>query len=623
MYRVTWHKDWADKGILLHSPYTDGPKVEGNITKPINASDGFIFTMNDIEVAEMLKPFKGNVRVFNTRTNEYDFEGRIYKIEKGTDYTGVPYFKPTCEGLLGYLHDMPVGNYKGTRKISEWFDIIMNAYNTLVRSNPEKQMEIGEFTLSNRDEEVYFEIYRGDSVYDTLVNGLVPEVGGEIQVRRVGEKLYLDWKDTIGRTTFTPISMGSNLLNNKIVKDSESLYTIIMPLGAYVEGSSTTRIGIESVTESGTSFLDNKPMQAEFGTVFKVVIFDNVTDPQEILRLGQAHIDNNENLVSINQYTLNTLDLSLIDKNFDSFQIGDFVILNDRPLLEVNEVLRVVYMEIDINNPEANQLTIGDRITDLNEFQADRARLEDLRNKRTERRLRELDIKNESQDASIATNANAIQTNANTIRINRESFDSFVDHFNGDFLDRFNLLIQDVNNLKNNNPGGGGNSGGTDSNGYSNSRVFPVDYNLAGINFWTRSTQPDMSYGERWGTLHSGWDIGSNGNAGYGIYATTDGVVRFSGTKTGGIGNCIYIEHTADGYWSNYMHLASMSVSVGQTVKAGDRIGTMGNSGGDYAIHLHYELSPDGVFHSGGNTVNPQAYLGITGDNTTTLPRPV
>src|SRR5699024_5609442 len=267
----------------------------------------------------------------------------------------------------------------------------------LVRSNPEKQIEIGEFTLSNRNEQLYFEIYRGDSVYDTLVNALVPQVGGELQVRRVGEKLYLDWKDTIGRNTFTPISMGTNLLSNRIVKDSESLYTIIQPLGAYIEGSATNRIGIESVTATGTSFLDNKPMQAEFGTVFKVVIFDNVTDPQEILRLGQAYIKNDENLVSINQYTLNTLDLSLIDLNFDSFQIGDFVILNDGPLLEFNEVLRVVYLDIDINNPESNEMTIGDRITDLNEFQVDRARLEDTRNKRTERRLRELDIKNENQ----------------------------------------------------------------------------------------------------------------------------------------------------------------------------------------------------------------------------------
>lgn len=630
MYRVTWHKDQNDKGTLLHSPYTDGPKVEGSITKPINASDGFIFTMHDVAVAETLKPFKGNIRVFNTHTNQYDFEGRIYKIEKGTDYTGVPYFKFTCEGLLGYLHDMPIGAITSTRTISEWLNTIMDVYNDLVRRHPENQIEIGDFTLSNKDEKLYFEIYRGDSAYDTLVNSLVPEVGGELQIRRVGEKMYLDWKDTIGRTTFTPISMGTNLLSNRIVKDSESLYTTILPLGAYREGSSTNRFGIREATDTGTTFIDNKPMQAEFGTIFKVVIFENETDPHEILRLGQAYLDNAENLVSVNQYTLNTLDLSLVDMNFDSFEIGDFVILNDRPLLEVNEVLRVVYMEIDINNPEANQLTIGDRITDLNDFQVDRARLEDTRNKRTERRLRELDIKNESQDASISNNTNSIQTNvknistnASGIKSNKAAHDAFIEYFNTKFLDGYNKLIKDVTDLKNNSSSGGGGTGGTDSKGYSASRVFPVDYNLAGVNFWTRATQPDMSYGPRWGSTHSGWDIGSNGNAGYGIYATTDGVVRFSGTKTGGIGNCIYIEHTADGYWSNYMHLASMSVSAGQTVRAGDRIATMGNTGGDYAIHLHYELSPDGAFHSGGNTVNPQAYLGITGDNKTSLPRPV
>ena len=49
----------------------------------------------------------------------------------------------------------------------------------------------------------------------------------------------------------------------------------------------------------------------------------------------------------------------------------------------------------------------------------------------------------------------------------------------------------------------------------------------------------------------------------------------------------------------------------------------MGNSGGDYAIHLHFELSPDGNFHSGGNTIDPENYLKITDDKTTGLPNPI
>lgn len=158
--------------------------------------------------------------------------------------------------------------------------------------------------------------------------------------------------------------------------------------------------------------------------------------------------------------------------------------------------------------------------------------------------------------------------------------------------------------------------------------VFPVDYAIEGINFWKRDNwasgtlQSEMTYGERAGGLHSGYDIGSQGQK-VAIYATQDGTVEWSGFKEGGIGNCVYIKHDDGVYWSNYMHLDSMIVSVGDTVTAGQQIGIMGNSGGDYAIHLHFELSPDGNFHSGGNTVNPESYLKITDDNTTGLPNPV
>ena len=132
-----------------------------------------------------------------------------------------------------------------------------------------------------------------------------------------------------------------------------------------------------------------------------------------------------------------------------------------------------------------------------------------------------------------------------------------------------------------------------------------------------------MTYGERAGGFHSGYDIGSGGLTGVKIYATQDGTVEWSGYKSGGIGNCIYIKHDDGVYWSNYMHLDSMSVNVGDKVKAGQQIGIMGNSGGNYAIHLHFELSPDGNFHSGGNTLDPESYLKITDDNTTGLSNPV
>src|SRR5699024_4681657 len=99
--------------------------------------------------------------------------------------------------------------------------------------------------------------------------------------------------------------------------------------------------------------------------------------------------------------------------------------------------------------------------------------------------------------------------------------------------------------------------------------VFPVDYSISGINFWKRDNwasgtlQREMTYGERAGGFHSGYDIGSGGLTGAKIYATQDGTVEWSGFKSGGIGNCVYIKHDDGVYWSNYMHLDSMSVNVG------------------------------------------------------------
>lgn len=618
MYRVTWHTSFQDKGTVLHDPYTDGLKIEGTIAKEINKVDNFTFKMYDQGVAEQIMPIKDYIRVYNTKTQEYDFEGRIFNISKGTDQNGAPYFEFVCEGLLGFFHDVGIGYGRVKKTLKEHLLYFLEVYNYQIQSDEEKVIKAGNLTYSQINRQQTFEWFPEDSTFEIVVNRLISDNGGELQLRREGENLYLDWLDNIGHISATPIHTGHNLLKDEKSSNFSDYGTIYVPLGAK-KGESLSRLTIRDVND-GSDYLYAKG-RATFGILMKWLVYDDVDDPAELKRLAQEDLDNQK--FSKDQYTVSALDLSLNGLDIEGFKLGNGYVLTDDILQIKNEILRVVKINIDINEPQLSNVTIGDKYTDLSEFQNDRARLADYRQRQTERKFDDVELYQVRQDGEIETNKNNIGINANNITTNKNRIDAIVEWRDG-FIKRYNDLVGIVNDLVDNQtpPSGGGGGGGTDSSGYANNRVFPVDYNRSGINFWTRATQPDMSYGPRWGSLHSGWDIGGGGSS-HPIYATTDGVVRFSGTKTGGIGNCIYIEHTADGYWSNYMHLASMSVSAGQTVKAGDQIAMMGNTGGDYAVHLHYELSPNGSFHSGGNTINPQSYLGITGDNKTSLPRPV
>lgn len=77
------------------------------------------------------------------------------------------------------------------------------------------------------------------------------------------------------------------------------------------------------------------------------------------------------------------------------------------------------------------------------------------------------------------------------------------------------------------------------------------------------------------------------------VHATADGIVtQASSSKT--TGNTVHIKHAGE-YETVYAHLESMSVHVGQQVRTGQKIGTVGMSGQAFAPHLHYEVRKDGV----------------------------
>ena len=99
----------------------------------------------------------------------------------------------------------------------------------------------------------------------------------------------------------------------------------------------------------------------------------------------------------------------------------------------------------------------------------------------------------------------------------------------------------------------------------------------------------DPVYGT--GKFHEGMDFSAP--TGTPVYATGDGRVR-SADWNSGYGNLIEIDHGYN-YVTRYAHLSKMLVRPGQTVRRGDLIGHVGNTGKSTGSHLHYEVRLHGV----------------------------
>ncbi|KPB04489.1 M23 family metallopeptidase [Bacillus sp. CHD6a] len=96
--------------------------------------------------------------------------------------------------------------------------------------------------------------------------------------------------------------------------------------------------------------------------------------------------------------------------------------------------------------------------------------------------------------------------------------------------------------------------------------------------------------GHRWGKMHKGIDIARPSDRT--IKAADNGVIESAGWD-GGYGNKVVINHQ-NGMKTTYAHLDTISVSVGQTVSRGAKIGIMGTTGQSTGVHLHFEVYQDG-----------------------------
>jgi murein DD-endopeptidase MepM/ murein hydrolase activator NlpD len=143
-------------------------------------------------------------------------------------------------------------------------------------------------------------------------------------------------------------------------------------------------------------------------------------------------------------------------------------------------------------------------------------------------------------------------------------------------------------------------------------------------------TNITSGYGYRWGKLHKGIDVSQGGISGKKVVAAAAGKVtvgcntcthnyaKYKNGKVyscgcgGGYGNYVIIDHGYNNgyfYRTVYAHLqpGSISVSSGQMVAQGQKIGAVGTTGNSSGYHLHFEVRR-GTSNGSLKPVNPKNF---------------
>lgn len=143
-------------------------------------------------------------------------------------------------------------------------------------------------------------------------------------------------------------------------------------------------------------------------------------------------------------------------------------------------------------------------------------------------------------------------------------------------------------------------SGGSNGNGKNTGFLFPVDN--------PRRITQEYKQNSHYGVDMAGEKPGDRPK----IHAAADGSVTRSYLSTS-YGECIILQHKVKGKtWETlYAHMTSGSRKVknGDTVKQGDTIGKMGETGDANGVHLHFEMHQPKWTANKSNRVDPLKYL--------------
>ncbi|WP_349535154.1 phage tail spike protein [Leuconostoc citreum] len=375
MYRAVIFQNSQDvNGEVLHEPKNFGNKViTGDIDLLFNGVNTAEFTIAyNNTLYRKIEPIKSLIKVIDTNTNKVIFDGRVAKIEG--NFSGSHTQKIYCEDCLAYLHDSTqVYRKVQNTSIYNFFKMMIDEHNRQVEDW--KKFKVGNVTVTNTTDNVYRYTSDTADTFETIKDKLINRLGGYIIWRRDrNNDLVIDYLQEYGEHIDTPIALGQNLKSAKRDFDVKELITRLVPVGAVIEQPNSSEQGADAAqphitiedVNGGRRYLRDYELEQRFGIIQKSVEWQDVKIKDILKSKGQDYLKNQR--VGLLTWTVDVIDISLLDKSYQSFELGNYYMIRDE-FLSVIENLQVVEKKIDITEPHKMSLKIGTQNKTLSQYQ--------------------------------------------------------------------------------------------------------------------------------------------------------------------------------------------------------------------------------------------------------------
>lgn len=334
-------------GVVFYDPSADDMSLQ--ILKPkatfeLNKAGSMTFTVLPGN-AMYTKLHKLKTVVTLEQDDEIIFRGRV--LETVTDLYNQK--EVYCEGELAFLLDSLVRPYKFKGKAADLFRQLLTAHNEQVEEY--KRFEVGIITAVDDEDETEVD---GTSFADTLSeirSLLVDEHKGYLRVRRENGVRYLDYVDKFEQTCSQEINFGVNLVDIENKVNAQAVFTVLVPVGKHVNGEYTTI----AKANDGKDYIEDTEAVERYGRIIKTYEWSEVSDPSELLRLGQEYM---QKMKAENTLTITAVDLHACGADVDGIHLGDTVKLCSLPHgLDKYEICTMI--DADLEYPEKTEYTFG------------------------------------------------------------------------------------------------------------------------------------------------------------------------------------------------------------------------------------------------------------------------